>query len=366
MYLWGGERRGSKSKTVPWLCNYTQHWPTCCIGGVLLRQGLAFVGWLHYLWSLYFWPPVLALGCIRAGRTLIHAWKPECLNSSYLFKHFCFLWMMNTPWTQLLLQTRLPMCSLLSLWLKIWRNPWRRNLCCLQGTVPIGAKCLGIDIINYKMLKTLWEPGILDVVRAWARFTLFHLFIDWSGLVGCFGLVFFWGVCCCLLCVVGSWPFLLIGLSNNDNLAQLHDCYGCNDERSIVQKKIDRVLAGCCWEVYATRADPEESLSSLCQVSKCLTMMLAIYLAKEVAAILREILTHPTKRLHDDRTAHLLYSNYWVQPIYQELLHSLSRYNATRTGERNRPDPAMVWPVSPHTLGHPRNWNHLLLKFSLV
>ena len=46
------------------------------------------------------------------------------------------------------------------------RNPWTKNRCCLQGTVPIGAKCLGIDIINYKMLKTLWEPGILDVVRA--------------------------------------------------------------------------------------------------------------------------------------------------------------------------------------------------------
>ena len=100
---------------------------------------------------------------------------------------------------------------------------------------------------------------------------------------------------------------------------------------------LDRVLAGCCWEVHATRADPEESLSSLRQVSKCLTMLLAIYLAKEVAAILREILTHPTKRLYDDSTAHLLCSNYWVQPIYQELLHSSSRYNATRTGEKNRP-----------------------------
>jgi len=55
-------------------------------------------------------------------------------------------------------------------------------------------------------------------------------------------------------------------------------------------------------------------------------MLLAIYLAKEVAAILREILTHPTKKLYEDRTAHLLCSNYWVQPIYQELLHSSSRY----------------------------------------
>ena len=41
---------------------------------------------------------------------------------------------------------------------------------------------------------------------------------------------------------------------------------------------LDRVLAGCCWEVYATRADPKESLSSLRQVSKCLTMMLAYLL----------------------------------------------------------------------------------------
>ena len=59
---------------------------------------------------------------------------------------------------------------------------------------------------------------------------------------------------------------------------------------------LDRVLAGCCWEVHATRADPEDSLSSLQQVLKGLTMLLAGYLAKEVAAILREILAHPTKK----------------------------------------------------------------------
>ena len=112
---------------------------------------------------------------------------------------------------------------------------------------------------------------------------------------------------------------------------------------------LDRVLAGCCWVVYATRANPKESLPSLRQVSKCLTMLLAVYLAKEVAAILRAILTHPTKRLYDDRTAHLLCSNYWVQPIFQELLHSSSRYNATRTGERNRPSSGLA-----RVSAHPR------------
>jgi len=100
---------------------------------------------------------------------------------------------------------------------------------------------------------------------------------------------------------------------------------------------LDRVLAGCCWEAFATRAVPEESLPAIKQASKRLTMLLAGYLAKEVAAILRGVLTHPTKRLYDDNTVHLFCSNYWLQPIYQELLHSSSRYNATVTGEKNRP-----------------------------
>ena len=55
---------------------------------------------------------------------------------------------------------------------------------------------------------------------------------------------------------------------------------------------LDRVLAGCCWEVQATRITPSESLASLHEVAKCLTMELAVYLAKEVAAILRAVLTH--------------------------------------------------------------------------
>ena len=75
---------------------------------------------------------------------------------------------------------------------------------------------------------------------------------------------------------------------------------------------------------------PPESLLSLHQV------------AKEVAAILRAVLTHETKKLYNDSTVHLLCSNYWIQPIYQELLHSSSRYNATREGERKRPSSGLV------------------------
>ena len=39
---------------------------------------------------------------------------------------------------------------------------------------------------------------------------------------------------------------------------------------------LDRVLAGCCWEVQATRTTPSESFLSLHQVAKCLTMKLAV------------------------------------------------------------------------------------------
>ena len=75
---------------------------------------------------------------------------------------------------------------------------------------------------------------------------------------------------------------------------------------------VDRVVAGCCWEVQATRTTPSDSLTSLHEVAKCLT------------------------------TVHLLCSHYWVQPIYQELLHSSSRYNATRECERKRPSSGLA------------------------
>ena len=124
---------------------------------------------------------------------------------------------------------------------------------------------------------------------------------------------------------------------------------------------LDRVLAGCCWDVQATRTTPSESLPSLHQVAKCLTMKLA---AKEVAAILRAVLTHETKKLYNDSTVHLLCSNYWIQPIYQELLHSSSRYNATREGERKRPSSG--WHGLQRTLNHPNSGSRRLLALASV
>ena len=58
-----------------------------------------------------------------------------------------------------------------------------------------------------------------------------------------------------------------------------------------LQKIVDRltrVVAGCCWEVMVTRLVPLESLKSLRQVTKRISMLLAGDLAKEVAAIFRK------------------------------------------------------------------------------
>ena len=60
---------------------------------------------------------------------------------------------------------------------------------------------------------------------------------------------------------------------------------------------------------------------------------------------------------------HLLCSHYWTQPIYQEL-HSSSR--TIRPGQEKGIDPAVAWPVSPHTPGRPRNGDHLLLAPDFV
>ena len=68
-------------------------------------------------------------------------------------------------------------------------------------------------------------------------FRLFHLFIDWSELVGvaCL-LVGVVGLCFSLFCLVADQS-LLSSCPPMTNLAQLHDCHSCYDERSIDKKK---------------------------------------------------------------------------------------------------------------------------------
>ena len=122
---------------------------------------------------------------------------------------------------------------------------------------------------------------------------------------------------------------------------------------------LDRVLAGCCWEVQATRTIPSESLASLHEVAKCLTMKLAVHLAKEVAAILRAVLTHETKKLYNDSTVHLLCSNYWIQPITRS--YCTHRPDAMLPGNVKENDPAVAWHGLQRMLNHPNNGGRRLL-----
>ena len=59
-----------------------------------------------------------------------------------------------------------------------------------------------------------------------------------------------------------------------------------------------------------------------------------LYLAEFVAETLRAALTSQGAPLTDEENTHLLGANYWVQPIYQELLHAASGHNASVTGRK--------------------------------
>ena len=123
---------------------------------------------------------------------------------------------------------------------------------------------------------------------------------------------------------------------------------------------LDRVLAGCCWEVQATRTTPSESLLSLHQAAKCLTMKLAVHLAKEVAAIPRAVLTHETKKLYNDSTVHCF-----------ALIIGYSRFTRnycdTMLPEKEKGnDPALAWHGLQRTLNHPNSGSHRLLALASV
>ena len=101
---------------------------------------------------------------------------------------------------------------------------------------------------------------------------------------------------------------------------------------------LDRVLAGCCWEVLLSR----KVCYALRQAAKSLTLTLASYLADFVAGTLRASRTPQGVPLTDEENIHLFSANFWVQPIYQELLHAASGHNVSGDGERKRPCSGLV------------------------
>ena len=87
--------------------------------------------------------------------------------------------------------------------------------------------------------------------------------------------------------------------------------------------------------------DPDDSIGAL-RAAKSLTLTLASYLADFVAETLRASRTPQGGPLTDEENIHLLRANFWVQPIYQELLHAASGHNVSGDGERKRPCSGLV------------------------
>ena len=93
-------------------------------------------------------------------------------------------------------------------------------------------------------------------------------------------------------------------------------------------------------------------------------MKLAVYLAKEVAAILRGVLTHETKKLYHDTTVHLLCSNYWIQPITRN--YCTHRPDTMLPGKEKENDLAVAWHGLQRIRNHPNSGSHRLLARASV
>ena len=67
-----------------------------------------------------------------------------------------------------------------------------------------------------------------------------------------------------------------------------------------------------------------------------------MYLAKLIASLLRPVLHHPLMDLTEEDTLALLSSEFWVRPVYEELLHAASRFNLSQEAEHKRPTSNLV------------------------
>ena len=88
-----------------------------------------------------------------------------------------------------------------------------------------------------------------------------------------------------------------------------------------LSKQIDRLLEGYCFQILATNRDPEAYNGKVIQTAKHLTWILAEHLADTIVWLMRSILDHASKILFND-TQPLLTPNFWILPLYRELLNS--------------------------------------------
>ena len=126
-------------------------------------------------------------------------------------------------------------------------------------------------------------------------------------------------------------------------------------------QRLDRLVAGYLMELIATQPDLDQCRNSISSFAKTLTVRVAMYLAKLIASLLRPVLYHPCMTLTDDGTMSLLTSEFWVRPVYEELLHAASRFNLSPAAEFKRPTSNLVKIAShPKTKPQDKRNNHAL------
>ena len=106
--------------------------------------------------------------------------------------------------------------------------------------------------------------------------------------------------------------------------------------------RLDGLVVGYLMELMATHSDPSKCRKQISSFAKTLTVRVATYLAKEIASLFRPVLYHPLMSLTEDDTLPLLTSEFWVRPVYEELLHAASRFNLSPTAELKRPTSNLV------------------------
>ena len=100
---------------------------------------------------------------------------------------------------------------------------------------------------------------------------------------------------------------------------------------SAASKHLERLLEGCCNEIYVRNTNPDLQLHFVRKFAKDLVVVLAFHLAETIAALFRHVLHHPSKVLYDPETEPLFLSLFWFYPIYREMLNSFFFFLVSRT-----------------------------------
>ena len=93
--------------------------------------------------------------------------------------------------------------------------------------------------------------------------------------------------------------------------------------------RLDGLVVGYLMELMATHSDPSKCRRQISSFAKTLTVRVATYLAKEIAALFRPVLYHPLMSLTEEDTLPLLTSEFWVRPVYEELLQYMLLQGST-------------------------------------